>query len=135
MNATTHVHCGPTGYACIHFAADGADRFRERPRMIRSLVERGVAIDAPTQNSKANTAFTLAIGQGCQEMALSLLELRCDIHYKNASGKSGIDLAQGRGMDALVSILKSAGCELTTARRKNKRKRSTSFPRKKARRH
>ena len=128
MNATTQVHYGPTGCACIHSVADAVGRYGDRPRMLRSLVEKGVAIDLPTQNSKANTAFTLAIGQGCEEMALSLLEMRCDTHYKNALGKSGLDLAQSCGMHALARVLKRAGCKRTKAVRGKKRKRSPFFP-------
>ena len=135
MNATTQLDSGPTGYACIHFVADGTDRFGDRPRMLRALVEKGVAIDLPTQNSKANTAFTLAIGQGCEEVALSLLEMRCDIHYKNALGKSGLDLAKSCGMHAVATVLTRAGCKPTKPVRGKKRKRSTFFPSKKARRY
>ena len=48
----------PKGYACIHFAADGVDLRNERPALLKKLAQKGVDINAVSDNKKAKPEQT-----------------------------------------------------------------------------
>ena len=98
----------PKGYACIHFAADGVDKWGERPGLVKKLAQKGVDINAITDDKKTNSALTLACGQGAQNMALSLIDANADINHINGLGKSAWTLACGAGQHLVAQRLSDA---------------------------
>ena len=90
MNKLTHppYEHWPKGYACIHFAADGVDKWGERPGLVKKLAQKGVDINAITKDKKTNSALTLACGQGSEDMARSIIDAKCNIHHRIGAGKS-----------------------------------------------
>ncbi len=93
----------PGAWAPLHYAA-----FEGRAGMIRFLMDHGADKNAIAPNEY--TPLMLAVRNGHEEAARALLYGDPDVNYKTRStGDSALKLAQQKGLEPVVSLLKRAG--------------------------
>ena len=86
------------GWAPLHYAASGPSA-----AMVRFLLDRGAAIDAPSPNG--STALMLAARYGSEESVKVLLERGADARLKNARDLDAAAFARLGGREALAERL------------------------------
>ena len=84
----------PNGYQCLHLAANGSARNSVRKALITQLIAAKADVNAKTNNQKANTAASLAAGQGATDVSKLILALGGDKTAKNSLGKGMLQMSR-----------------------------------------
>jgi ankyrin repeat protein len=90
------------GWTPLHYAAFGGN-----PELVRLLLERGADKNAVAPNGY--TALMLAVIEGKSAAAKAILYEDPDLAHKGPAGESALGLAQRRGDQEMVELLKRAG--------------------------
>jgi ankyrin repeat protein len=90
-----------TGWSPLHYAATGPE-----PAVVKLLLDRGAAIDAPSPNG--TTALMMAAQYGVEASVELLLARGADPRVRNEKGLSAADFARLARRDALASRLERA---------------------------
>ena len=90
-----------SGWTPLHYAAAGPE-----PEIVRTLVERGAAIEARSPNG--TTPLMMAAAYGDQRSAQYLLRRGADPTARNERGLAAADFARQAGRDALADQLDRA---------------------------
>ena len=81
-------------YQCLHLAANGSARNSVRKALITQLIAAKADVNAKTNNWKANTAATLAAGQGATDVSTLILAAGGDKTAQNSLGKGMLEMSR-----------------------------------------
>lgn len=99
VNATVHT------LTPIMFAVSARN-----PEMVKWLAGKGGNVNAGVKEG-GQTALNLAILNADAEMVKTLIDLKANVNYKDASGTTPLMAAQKGDQDDIVAILKAAGAK------------------------